>query len=102
MYDPTSPGSKQLDLAKVLTICAIQVNKKFRASYKATIGADFLTKEVLVDDRLVTMQVRCYTTRAGPCMLTPCSYGILQAKKDSNRLASLSIAEQTAVSSYTT
>ncbi|GAM34368.1 Rab small monomeric GTPase [Talaromyces pinophilus] len=28
------------------------VNKKFSASYKATIGADFLTKEVLVDDRL--------------------------------------------------
>lgn len=37
-----------------------QVNKKFSASYKATIGADFLTKEVLVDDRLVTMQVRCH------------------------------------------
>jgi Ras-related protein Rab-7A len=36
-----------------------QVNKKFSASYKATIGADFLTKEVLVDDRLVTMQVGC-------------------------------------------
>ncbi|OKL56145.1 putative Ras-related protein Rab7 [Talaromyces atroroseus] len=29
------------------------VNKKFSASYKATIGADFLTKEVLVDDRLL-------------------------------------------------
>lgn len=35
----------------------MQVNKKFSASYKATIGADFLTKEVLVDDRLVTMQL---------------------------------------------
>lgn len=34
-----------------------QVNKKFSQSYKATIGADFLTKEVLVDDRLVTMQL---------------------------------------------
>ena len=33
------------------------VNKKFNAQYKATIGADFLTKEVTVDDRLVTMQV---------------------------------------------
>ncbi|KAI4197300.1 MAG: hypothetical protein LQ350_006028 [Teloschistes chrysophthalmus] len=33
------------------------VNKKFSASYKATIGADFLTKEVLVDDRVVTMQL---------------------------------------------
>lgn len=38
-------------------MCVTQVNKKFSASYKATIGADFLTKEVLVDDRLVTMQV---------------------------------------------
>lgn len=33
------------------------VNKKFSNQYKATIGADFLTKEVLVDDRIVTMQV---------------------------------------------
>lgn len=38
------------------------VNKKFSNQYKATIGADFLTKEVLVDDRLVTMQVRWETT----------------------------------------
>jgi len=33
------------------------VNKRFRHQYKATIGADFLTKEVLVDDRQVTMQL---------------------------------------------
>ena len=33
------------------------VNKKFSNQYKATIGADFLTKEVFVDDRNVTMQV---------------------------------------------
>ncbi|KAI8358146.1 small GTPase superfamily [Mortierella sp. GBAus27b] len=33
------------------------VNKKFSNQYKATIGADFLTKEVLVDDRLVTIQI---------------------------------------------
>lgn len=33
------------------------VNKKFSTQYKATIGADFLTKEVQVDDRLVTMQI---------------------------------------------
>lgn len=39
------------------SLTGYQVNKKFSASYKATIGADFLTKEVLVDDRLVTMQV---------------------------------------------
>lgn len=49
-----------------LTLCAraratlshlVDVNKRFSSAYKATIGADFLTREVLVDDRLVTMQV---------------------------------------------
>ena len=34
------------------------VNKRFSSQYKATIGADFLTKEVVVDNRLVTMQAR--------------------------------------------
>ncbi|ETO14031.1 hypothetical protein RFI_23334 [Reticulomyxa filosa] len=33
------------------------VNDKFSKSYKATIGADFLTKEILIDDKLVTMQI---------------------------------------------
>lgn len=33
------------------------VNKKFSGQYKATIGADFLTKEIMVDDRVVTMQI---------------------------------------------
>lgn len=33
------------------------VNKKFSNQYKATIGADFLTKEITIDDRLVTMQI---------------------------------------------
>lgn len=33
------------------------MNKRFSNQYKATIGADFLTKEVVVDDRVVTMQV---------------------------------------------
>merc|ERR1712106_119682 len=33
------------------------VNKRFTSQYKATIGADFLTKEVLVDDRMVTLQI---------------------------------------------
>jgi len=33
------------------------VNKKFTSQYKATIGADFLTKEVAVDNRMVTLQV---------------------------------------------
>lgn len=34
------------------------VDKKFSSQYKATIGADFRTKEVQVDDRQVTVQVR--------------------------------------------
>jgi len=36
------------------------VSRKFTNQYKATIGADFLTKEVQIDDRLVTMQVNKY------------------------------------------
>lgn len=34
------------------------VNRKFSNQYKATIGADFLTKEVQFEDRLYTLQVR--------------------------------------------
>ena len=33
------------------------VNRKFSTAYKATIGADFLTKEVVIDEKLVTLQV---------------------------------------------
>jgi len=33
------------------------VNKKFSNQYKATIGADFLTKEVMIEEKLVTMQI---------------------------------------------
>lgn len=33
------------------------VQKKFTKEYKATIGADFLTKEIELDDKTVTMQV---------------------------------------------
>ena len=33
------------------------VNTKFSNQYKATIGADFLTKEVQIDDRVFTLQV---------------------------------------------
>jgi GTPase SAR1 family protein len=34
------------------------VNQRFSSQYKATIGADFLTKEVMIDDKLVTLQVK--------------------------------------------
>ena len=33
------------------------VNKKFDKKYKATIGADFLTKELMLEDHLVTLQI---------------------------------------------
>jgi len=33
------------------------VNNRFSNQYKATIGADFLTKEVQIDDRLFTLQI---------------------------------------------
>jgi Ras-related protein Rab-7A len=33
------------------------VNNKFSNQYKATIGADFLTKEIEVDGKNVTMQI---------------------------------------------
>ncbi|CAH0489548.1 unnamed protein product [Peronospora farinosa] len=33
------------------------VNKNFSCQYKVTIGADFLTKETMLDDKLVTMQI---------------------------------------------
>ncbi|KAJ3359466.1 hypothetical protein HDU91_004921 [Kappamyces sp. JEL0680] len=33
------------------------VNKKFNGQYKATIGADFLTKEITIGDTVVTMQI---------------------------------------------
>ena len=33
------------------------VNNKFSKQYKATIGADFMTKEIVVDDTVVTLQI---------------------------------------------
>ena len=52
----------------VISVCSVGktslmnqfVNKKFSSQYKATIGADFLTKEVSVDNRMVTLQVSCF------------------------------------------
>lgn len=33
------------------------MNQKFTKQYKATIGADFMTKEVEIDDKLAVLQV---------------------------------------------
>lgn len=35
------------------------VHKKFSLQYKATIGADFVTKELQIGDKLATLQVCC-------------------------------------------
>ena len=82
------------------------VNKKFSNQYKATIGADFLTKEVMVDDRLVTMQI---WDTAGQVILylvisshqiDIMSYSL--SRRGSNRLGWLSIAAPTVACSPTT
>ncbi|PON33929.1 Small GTPase superfamily, Rho type [Parasponia andersonii] len=45
----------------VVVVVVVQyVNKKFSNQYKATIGADFLTKEVQFEDRLFTLQFGCF------------------------------------------
>lgn len=43
------------------------VNKTFSNQYKATIGADFLTKEVQFEDRLFTLQVCVIGFSCGQC-----------------------------------
>jgi len=40
------------------------VRDKFSLSYKATIGADTMSKEITVDDKIVTLQVCCLNDRA--------------------------------------
>merc|ERR1712159_385040 len=66
-----STGTRQKVLIKVIilgdssvgktSLMNMYVSRKFNNQYKATIGADFLTKEVMVthngDQRLVTMQI---------------------------------------------
>lgn len=39
------------------SLVAQYVHKRFSNQYKATIGADFMSKELQVDDRLVTLQI---------------------------------------------
>lgn len=51
------------------------VSGRFTGAYKATIGADFTSKEVTVDGRTVTLQVRRETrggARAGGLVETGC------------------------------
>lgn len=57
MFVLSSPSLHSVTSVGKTSLMNQYVNKKFSNQYKATIGADFLTKEVMVDDRLVTMQV---------------------------------------------
>lgn len=62
-----APGKRTRRLLKVIilgdsgvgktSLMNQYVQKKFTKEYKATIGADFLTKEIEVDDKTVTMQI---------------------------------------------
>lgn len=58
---PPSPPLPPLSLVarRVGKTCLMNqyVQKRFDKTYKATIGADFLTKDVMIDDKLVTLQV---------------------------------------------
>lgn len=40
------------------------VKKKFSDQYKATIGADFLIKEIVMNNRVITMQVGIHNSTA--------------------------------------
>lgn len=51
------------------------VNKRFSTQYKATIGADFLTRELVVDDRVVTMQVSFFSHSLAVCDVSGSSAG---------------------------
>ena len=74
LLPPPPPPLLSLPLPPLSLHCSVgktslmnqYVNKKFTSQYKATIGADFLTKEVMVDDRLVTMQVHVHTLTLHP------------------------------------
>jgi Ras-related protein Rab-7A len=50
------------------------VHKRFSNQYKATIGADFLTKEVMIDDRMVTLQVSTFVRHS---LITPGRSGVM-------------------------
>ncbi|KAJ5468927.1 hypothetical protein N7475_006679 [Penicillium sp. IBT 31633x] len=54
---PTHCSAADRGRSRIPMIANMQASEMISGSYKATIGADFLTKEVLVDDRLVTMQI---------------------------------------------
>ncbi|XP_068758539.1 ras-related protein Rab-7a-like [Montipora capricornis] len=88
------------------------VNREFSKQFRVTVGADFWTKEVMVDDRLVTMQIwdtagqerfrslsSAYYRGAECCVLVfdvtrPCTFETLDSWRDEFRKeASLLVPE---------
>lgn len=61
-------------------------------SYKATVGADFMEKEVIVDGKVINLEV----------LFIICRSGILLDRKNSGVLEVLSIGAPIAASSFTT
>ncbi|KAG6475952.1 hypothetical protein ZIOFF_065184 [Zingiber officinale] len=55
--DPITGITRFGSCCGLLNLTIRYVHKKFTQQYKVTIGADFVTKEILVDDRLVTLQI---------------------------------------------
>lgn len=63
----SAPGSKKKALLKIIilgdsgvgktSLMNQYVHRKFTPQYKATIGADFLSKDIMVGDRPVTLQI---------------------------------------------
>ena len=57
-FPPSSPLLSSSHRVGKTCLMNQYVQKRFDKTYKATIGADFLTKDVMIDDKLVTLQVR--------------------------------------------
>ena len=66
------------------------VSHRFSNQYKATIGADFLTKEVQIGDRLVTMQVSIFEMKLQS--LYCCSFLQIWDTAGQERFQSLGVA----------
>lgn len=73
------PSSSRVGKTSLLTAFT---EDKFVRAYKATIGADFTEKSLIVDGKEVVMEVGLFR----------CRYGTLLARRDSNRSGPASIA----------
>ena len=54
------------------------VDDKYTKHYRATVGADFMAKEVMIDDKMVSLQVRATAILLEPQDLGYCWLGEIQ------------------------